>query len=102
MVQPSRPSVHTQSKRSTDHRLEHGGLVPGGGDASEDAQVELGDDPTARPALSHGFIQGFVPVDDAGYDDIRALVEPAHRSERTLIACSPASFPASRMHAVRI
>jgi phosphonate transport system substrate-binding protein len=26
--------------------------------------VELGDDPSARPALDHGFIQGFTAVDD--------------------------------------
>jgi len=34
--------------------------------------VELGDDPSARPALDHGFIQGFTAVDDSAYDDIRA------------------------------
>jgi phosphonate transport system substrate-binding protein len=36
--------------------------------------VELGDDPTARPALDHGFVEGFVPVDAAAYDDIRAML----------------------------
>jgi hypothetical protein len=35
--------------------------------------VELGDDPTARPALDHGLIERFSPVDDADYDDIRAM-----------------------------
>jgi phosphonate transport system substrate-binding protein len=34
----------------------------------------LADDPTARPALDHGFIQGFAAVDDAAYDDIRAML----------------------------
>ena len=36
--------------------------------------VELDDDPTARPALDHGFIQGFTAVDDTAYDDIRAML----------------------------
>jgi phosphonate transport system substrate-binding protein len=36
--------------------------------------VELGDDPTARPALDHGLIRRFSPVDDAAYDDIRAML----------------------------
>jgi phosphonate transport system substrate-binding protein len=36
--------------------------------------VELGYDPTARPALDHGFIQGFTAVDDTAYDDIRAML----------------------------
>jgi phosphonate transport system substrate-binding protein len=34
----------------------------------------LGDDPTARPALDHGLIERFRPVDDAAYDDIRAML----------------------------
>jgi phosphonate transport system substrate-binding protein len=36
--------------------------------------VELGDDPSARPTLDHGFIDRFTPVDDAAYDDIRAML----------------------------
>jgi phosphonate transport system substrate-binding protein len=36
--------------------------------------VELGDDPTARPALTHGFIDRFAPIDDGAYDDIRAML----------------------------
>ena len=35
----------------------------------------LGDDPTARPVLDHGFIQGFTPVHDATYNDIRAMLK---------------------------
>jgi phosphonate transport system substrate-binding protein len=36
--------------------------------------VTLGDDPSAGPALDHGFIQGFTTVDDAAYDEIRAML----------------------------
>ena len=36
--------------------------------------VGLGDDASARPVLEHGFIQGFTAIDDAAYDDIRAMV----------------------------
>jgi phosphonate transport system substrate-binding protein len=34
----------------------------------------LGDDPSARPVLAHGFIDRLAPVDDAAYDDIRAML----------------------------
>jgi phosphonate transport system substrate-binding protein len=40
--------------------------------------VELGDDPTARPLLAHGFVDRFRPVDDAAYDDIRAILATIH------------------------
>jgi ABC-type phosphate/phosphonate transport system substrate-binding protein len=40
--------------------------------------VELGDDPTARPQLAHGFVDRFRPVDDAAYDDIRAMLVTSH------------------------
>jgi phosphonate transport system substrate-binding protein len=36
--------------------------------------VELGDDPTAQPALADGLIDRFTPVDDGAYDDIRAML----------------------------
>jgi phosphonate transport system substrate-binding protein len=36
--------------------------------------VGLGHDPSARPALAHGFIERFASVDDAAYDDIRAML----------------------------
>ena len=36
--------------------------------------VALGDDPAARPALAHGFVDRFAAVDDAAYDDIRAML----------------------------
>ena len=36
--------------------------------------VGLGDDPSARPALDHGFIQHFTTLDDTAYDDIRAML----------------------------
>jgi phosphonate transport system substrate-binding protein len=43
-------------------------------DQVRDLLVELGDDPTARPALDHGLIDHFTPVDDGAYDDIRAML----------------------------
>jgi ABC-type phosphate/phosphonate transport system substrate-binding protein len=36
--------------------------------------VCLADDPTARPALDHGLIEGFAAVDDGAYDDMRAML----------------------------
>jgi len=49
--------------------------LPGGlKDQVRDLLAELGDDPTARPALDHGFIDHFVVVDDGAYDDIRAML----------------------------
>ena len=39
--------------------------------------VCLADDPTARPALDHGLIEGFAAVDDGAYDDIRACSPPS-------------------------
>jgi phosphonate transport system substrate-binding protein len=43
-------------------------------DQVRDLLVTLADDPTARPALNHGFIDHFTTVDDAAYDDIRAML----------------------------
>jgi phosphonate transport system substrate-binding protein len=45
------------------------------------ALLAMGDDPEARARLAHGFIEGFVPVTDANYDDVRAMLvaaEDAH------------------------
>jgi hypothetical protein len=42
----------------------------------------MGDDPAARTKLAHGFIEGFVPVTDEDYDDVRAM----------LVAAEDASF----------
>jgi phosphonate transport system substrate-binding protein len=36
--------------------------------------VALGDDPTWRPTLDRGFVERFAAVDDAAYDDIRAML----------------------------
>jgi phosphonate transport system substrate-binding protein len=36
--------------------------------------VGLGDDASARSVLDHGFIQGFTAIDDAAYNDIRAML----------------------------
>jgi phosphonate transport system substrate-binding protein len=43
-------------------------------DQVRDLLVGLGDDPTARPVLDHGFIDRFAPIDDGAYDDIRAML----------------------------
>ena len=43
-------------------------------DQVRDLLVGLGDDPTVRPVLDHGFIDRFVPIDDGAYDDIRAML----------------------------
>ena len=51
-----------------------------------DLLVELADDPTARPALDHGFIQGFAPVDDTAYDDIRAMLATVEAAGWTNLA----------------
>ena len=37
------------------------------------ALLALGDDPDSRPHLDHGFVERFVAVNDADYDDIRAM-----------------------------
>jgi phosphonate transport system substrate-binding protein len=41
------------------------------------ALLAMGDDPAARAALAHGFVERFVPIADAAYDDIRGMVEAA-------------------------
>lgn len=46
-------------------------------DAMRAALRAMGDDPAMRAALDHGFIARFVPVADATYDDIRAMVRAA-------------------------
>ena len=43
------------------------------------ALLALGDDPAARPMLDQGLLARFVPVHDATYDDIRAMVRAATR-----------------------
>jgi phosphonate transport system substrate-binding protein len=48
--------------------------------------LELGDKPSARPALDHGFIEGFSAVDDAAYDDIRAMLATVQTAEWTALA----------------
>jgi phosphonate transport system substrate-binding protein len=40
--------------------------------------VTLDDDPPARSALAHGFIDRFAVVDDGAYDDIRAMLATIH------------------------
>jgi phosphonate transport system substrate-binding protein len=43
-------------------------------DGVRELLIGLGDDTSARPVLDHGFIQGFTAIDDAAYDDIRAML----------------------------
>ena len=61
--------------------------------------VALGDDPTARAALDHGFIQGFTAANDAGYDDIRAMlatIQAAGWTSLTQTALAPSQDAGSR------
>jgi phosphonate transport system substrate-binding protein len=48
--------------------------------------VELGYDPSARPTLAYGFIDRFSPVDDAAYDDIRAMLTAVEAAGWTSLA----------------
>jgi phosphonate transport system substrate-binding protein len=41
------------------------------------ALLALGDDPQFRPRLAQGLVERFVAVDDATYDDIRAMLAAA-------------------------
>ena len=41
------------------------------------ALLAMGDDQEARGELAHGFIEGFVPVTDENYDDVRAMLVAA-------------------------
>jgi phosphonate transport system substrate-binding protein len=43
-------------------------------DRTRDLLLGLADDPAARPLLDYGLIDRFTPVDDAAYDDIRAML----------------------------
>ena len=43
-------------------------------DQVREVLVELAADPAARPVLDYGLIDRFTPVDDAAYDDIRAML----------------------------
>ena len=45
------------------------------------ALCEMGDDPSMRDALDYGFIERFVPLADATYDDIRAMVAAAEAAD---------------------
>ena len=47
-----------------------------------DVLLGLGDDPVARAHLDGGFVERFVPVSDASYDDVRSM----------LVACEEAGF----------
>ena len=42
--------------------------------------LEMSDNPSARVALAHGFVERFVPVVDADYDDIRGMHDAAEEA----------------------
>ena len=42
--------------------------------------LEMSDDFEARAALAHGFVERFVPVSDADYDDIRGMLAAAENA----------------------
>jgi hypothetical protein len=68
--------------------------------------VKLSDDPTARPLLARGFVDRFRPVDDAAYDDIRAMLATIHAAgwtslTQTAIAHWPPTPYARRWKAPR-
>jgi hypothetical protein len=52
-------------------------------DGVRELLVGLGDDASARPLLDHGFIERFAVVDDAAYDDIRAMLTVIQAAGRT-------------------
>jgi phosphonate transport system substrate-binding protein len=49
-------------------------------DAVRDAILALGDDATIRERLAVGFVERFVPVGPADYDDIRAMLDACERA----------------------
>ncbi len=48
-------------------------LSPATRQAIQEVLLSLGDDPATRSRLAHGFIERFVTIDDADYDDIRRM-----------------------------
>ncbi len=50
-------------------------------DALRTALYGMGEDATMRDALDHGFIERFVSIADAAYDDIRAMVAAADAAD---------------------
>jgi phosphonate transport system substrate-binding protein len=46
-----------------------------------DVLLCLGDDPVARPYLDRGFIERFVAVGDADYDDVRAMLSVCEEAD---------------------
>jgi phosphonate transport system substrate-binding protein len=67
--------------------------------------LALGNDPTARPHLAHGYIERFVAMDDNAYDDIRAMREvkvpfvgSAVRTGSAILSNGPRSGPYKNRH----
>ncbi len=61
--------------------------------------VTLADDPAARPLLDYGVVERFAPVDDAAYDDIRAMlatIEAAGWTSLSQTMAEPDTAPDSR------
>ncbi len=46
--------------------------------------LNLANDPAARPHLDRALVQGFEAVNDASYDDIRAVLAAVEAQERSL------------------
>jgi ABC-type phosphate/phosphonate transport system substrate-binding protein len=44
------------------------------------ALLAMGEDPVARDTLAHGFIEGFAPVTDENYGDVRAMLVAAEKA----------------------
>lgn len=47
----------------------------------QEALVEMGDHPDGRPGLELGMVRRFVPADDAGYGDIREMLEACEAAD---------------------
>jgi ABC-type phosphate/phosphonate transport system substrate-binding protein len=58
-------------------------------DQVRDLLVTLGSDATARPALAYGLVDRFAAVEDAAYDDIRAMLATIQAAGRTSLTQCP-------------
>jgi phosphonate transport system substrate-binding protein len=50
-----------------------------------EALLAMGDDPAARAALDYAFVERFVSVDDADYDDIREMLHAVETASFTTL-----------------
>ena len=58
-------------------------------DGVRELLVGLRHDASARSVLEHGFIQGFTAIDDAAYDDIRAMLAVIQAAGWTSLTTGP-------------